>query len=255
MFLPSYAPKRQLAADVFVVVFMLWTFTSAYAQAEEATSNAAVGRLNFEAADLPEANVEVDLSQEMFRDLFGIGDAAIAGVAEALLDAPKSGDGAKAVEIAAKQAEALRQIINLAGNVINEVHVRLYEDLPEGANAHSISKQFDEQLHADNWDTLARVRDDEDTVRVAAVRDGGNIRGIFVVVTENESLILANLVCNVSPENVQKLTSAATKIGLENGLAKQIQLKFGPRIIVTGDERAPVSIKPPAPPEPVKKED
>lgn len=254
MLIPSYAPMRQLAADVVVVAATLVTFTSAYAQADEATNNAPVGRLSFEAADLPEANVEVDLSQDMFRDLFGIGDAAIAGVAEALLDAPKSGDGAKAVEIAAKQAEALRQIINLAGNVVNEVHVRVYEDLPEGADAHTISKQFDEQLRAGKWDTLARVRDDEDTVRVAAVRDKGNIRGVFVVVTENEKLVLVNLVCNVSPENVRKLTSAATKVGLENGLAKQLQLKIGPKIIVTGAERGPVAApaKPPVPPEPVR---
>jgi hypothetical protein len=254
MFIPSYAPVRQLAADVLVVAVMLVTFTSAYAQADEATNNAPIGRLNFEAADLPEANVEVDLSQEMFRDLFGIGDAAIAGVTEALLDAPKSGEGAKATEIAAKQAEALRQVINLAGNVVNEVHVRVYENAPE---AQSISRPFDEQLRAGKWDTLARVRENDNTVRVAAVRDSGTIRGIFVVVTENDSLILANLVCNVSPENVQKLTSAATKIGLEHGLAKQLQLKFGPKIIVTGDDRAPIAVpaKPPAPPEPAKKAD
>ena len=47
-----------------------------------ADEKATAGRLDFKAANLPEANVEVDLCQEMFRDLFGIGDAAIAGVAE-----------------------------------------------------------------------------------------------------------------------------------------------------------------------------
>src|SRR5262245_49446149 len=114
MFLPSFAPARQLAADVLVVAAMLCTFTSAYAQAEEAASQAPIGRLNFEAANLPEANVEVDLSQEMFRDIFGIGDAAIAGVVEALQKSPDQGDAAKATQMAAQQAEALRQIIQLA---------------------------------------------------------------------------------------------------------------------------------------------
>src|SRR5690242_500189 len=52
------------------------------------------GRLDFEAAKLPAANLEVDLSQETFHSLFGISDAAISGVAETFLKAAeKSGDG------------------------------------------------------------------------------------------------------------------------------------------------------------------
>ena len=35
--------------------------------------------------------------------------------------------------------------------------------------------------------------------------------------------MFANAVCDVSPENVKKLTSAATKIGLENGLKQAIE--------------------------------
>src|SRR5688572_24776280 len=176
MFLPSHAPMRQLAADVLVVAAMLGTFASAYAQADEPTPTAPVGRLNFEAADLPEANVEVDLSQEMFRDLFGIGDAAVAGISEALLDVPQHGVTAKATQIAAQQAEALRQIIQLAGNVVREVHVRVYEDLPADVNA--IHKSFEKQLRAGKWETLARVRKNDEAARVAAIRDAGAVKGV-----------------------------------------------------------------------------
>ena len=93
--------------------------------------NAPVGRLDFQAANLPEANVEVDLSQEMFRDIFGIGDAAIAGVVEVLAKSPTKARPAEATQMAAQQAEALRQIIQLAGDVVREVHVRVYEDARE----------------------------------------------------------------------------------------------------------------------------
>jgi hypothetical protein len=34
------------------------------------------------------------------------------------------------------------------------------------------------------------------------------------------------VVCDVSPENAKKLTSAATKIGLENGLAQELEAKM-----------------------------
>jgi hypothetical protein len=251
MFPLRHAPTRQLAADVLVVAAMLCTFTSAYAQAEEAADNVPVGRLNFAAANLPEANVEVDLSQEMFRDIFGIGDAAIAGITEALLKSPDKGDSAKATQMAAQQAEAMRQIIQLAGDVVQEVHVRVYEDAPE---AQEISKPFEEQLRAGKWETLARVRNDDEVVRVAAIRDSGSVRGVFVMVTDGGELVLANLVCDVSPENVKKLTSAATKIGLENGLAKVIELKLQSKIVITGAEHATITVpaSPPAPPVPAK---
>src|SRR5690348_520564 len=65
-----------------------------------AAENRPPGRLDFEAANLPEANVEVDLSQDMFHDLFGIGDAAIAGVAETLMKSTGATDGARGTRMA-----------------------------------------------------------------------------------------------------------------------------------------------------------
>ena len=62
-------------------------------------TNSPTGRLDFEAANLPTANVEVDLSQAMFKDLFGIGDAAIAGVAEASSIAGDGTDADKKCEL------------------------------------------------------------------------------------------------------------------------------------------------------------
>lgn len=245
MFLVSCPRRRQLAFDVLVVAAMLCTIPTAFAQGVDAVDAAPIGRLDFAAANLPEANAEVDLSREMFQDLFGIGDAALAGVAEALQSSPQSGDTEKATRIAAQQTAALRQIVQLAGEVVREVHVRVYEDAPEGLELH---KPFDEQLRAGDWETIARVRKGDEVVRVAALRDGGAVRGLFVMATDGGELVLANVVCDVSPENAQKLSSAATKIGLENGLAKAIQLKLESRKVFPGAERAPAT--PPRPPAP-----
>jgi len=228
----------------------------AHSQATAAGEAAPAGRLDFEAAKLPEANVEVDLSQEMFKDLFGIGDAAIAGVAETLMKSSSSGDSAKGTRLAAEQLETARQIMQLAGNVVREVRVRVYESLPkETADPRNLFNAFDEQLSAGKWETLARVRDKEEMVRVSAIRGGGSVQGIFVVATDGDSVVVANIVCDVSPENVKKLTSAATKVGLDNGLAQAIELKLkhlpggaGSRPTIVIKNGVPVSL--PSPPEP-----
>ena len=248
-----YLTPRHFAADVAVTAVMFFAISAAYAQQPESTTSVPVGRLDFASANLPEANVEVDLSQDLFKDLFGIGDAAIAGAVESLVKAPGTDDNAQATKMAAQQLEAARQIIQLAGSVVREVHVRAYESLPENIeNAETLYKPFDEQLRAGNWETLVRVRKDDEVARVAVIRNAGTVQGVFVVATEGDSLVLANIVCEVSPDNVKKLTAAATKIGLENGLAKEIQVKFRPMIVINGPERTTISEPtiPPAPPSP-----
>jgi hypothetical protein len=246
-----YASSRHFVADAALTVAMLCTASAAYAQASERDTNAPAGKLNFEAANLPEANVEVDLSQDMFKDIFGIGDAAIAGVAESLKQSPREGDAGQATKLAAHQLDALRQIVQLAGDVVREVHVRVYEDLPSDVEGpHALFRPFDEQLRTGNWETIARVRKDDEVVRVAALRQSGSVQGVFVVASDGRNAVLANIVCDVSPDNVKKLTSAATKIGLENGLAEKIQLKLKPTIVINGDERRPITppATPPSPP-------
>jgi hypothetical protein len=177
-------------------------------------------------------------------------------VAETLMKSSSSGDSAKGTRLAAEQLETARQILQLAGNVVREVRVRVYESLPEEtAGPQKLFSAFDEQLSAGKWETLARVRDKENMVRVSAIRGGGSVQGIFVVATDGDSVVVANVVCDVSPENVKKLTSAATKVGLENGLAQAIELKMKhlpgaagsrPTIVIKNGERLSI----PSPPEP-----
>lgn len=254
-----YLSPRHFAADVAVAAVMLCSISVAYSQSTDAPApaetktNAPIGRLDFDAAKLPEATVEIDLSQDLFKNLFGIGDAAITGAVESLLKAPNTDDSAQATKLAAQQLEAARQIVQLAGDVVHEVHVRVYESLPEGnENAHALYQPFDEQLRAGNWETLARVRNDDEAVRVAVIHSAGVVQGVFVVATDGDSLVLANIVCDVSPDNVKKLTAAATKIGLENGLANELRLKFKPTIVINGQDPATISvpINPPVPPSP-----
>jgi hypothetical protein len=193
----------------------------------ESDRSAPAGRIDFSEADLPPATIEVDLSQGMFQDLFGIGDAAVAGVAETLLQSSERNNGAEGTRMAAQQLAAARQVMQLAADVVREVRVRVYSDLPEGgARPESVTSKFDEQLRGGAWDNVVRIREDDNNVRVSVLRDNGAVRGIFVIVAENDELVLANVVCDVSPENAKKLTTAAARIGLENGLGQMIEMKM-----------------------------
>ena len=194
---------------------------SSAAQQSRASEAGEIGRINFEQADLPPANVEVDLSQGMFNDLFGIGDAAIAGVAETLLESAERTEGAEGTRMAAEQLAAARQIMQLASDVIREVRVRAYEEAPEG-----VASRFDEQLEEQEWETIVRARKENENVQVALLRSGGAIRGVFVIAAGNDGLVLANVVGDISPENAKKLSSAAAKIGLENGLQQVLEQKM-----------------------------
>jgi hypothetical protein len=199
-------------AVVFCVI------TAAHAQEVSFERAEVSGRIDFEAANLPPATVEVDLSQGMFSDLFGIGDAAVAGVAETLRQSAER-NGGEGTRMAAEQLAAARQIIELASDVVREVRVRVYGQMPP----EEVAVQFDAQLREGDWENVVRVRDNDAAVRVSLLRDNGTIRGIFIVAGENDELVLANVVCDVSPENVKKLTSAAAKIGLENGLQQVLE--------------------------------
>jgi Domain of unknown function (DUF4252) len=172
------------------------------------------GHLDFEAAKLPSANLEVDLSQDTFRSLFGISDAAIAGVAETLF---KSVDGEKDTnkKLSAEQLDAVRKIVELSGKFVREVRVRAYENRPEGTDdAGSLLKLFDGQLKVGKWETVVRMRSDDDMLRVAVLHKDGSIRGIFVAAAAEDEIAIANIVCDISPDKVKPLTAAIAKIGM-----------------------------------------
>ncbi len=219
MFEPLYLISRR-AGTVAAVAGLLFYSAAAHANAAESSNAAAVGRINFDDANLPQANVELDLSQGMFGDLFGIGDAAVAGVAESLLKSAK-GDHAETTRLAADQLAAVRQIIGLTGKVVREVRIRAFEKM-----ADDLSSRFDKQIHDGAWEKTIVLRKGDENVRVFVIHRDESIRGVFVIVGGHGGQLLVNVVCDISPENVKNLTSAATKIGIDNGLEQVIEMKF-----------------------------
>lgn len=208
------------AGAVAAVVGLLFYSTMVQAKSPESAASGNLGRINFDQANLPPANVELDLSQAMFGDLFGIGDAAVAGVAETLMKSNK-GDHAEAMHMAADQLTAVRQIIGLTGKVVQEVRVRGYEKMQE-----DLSSRFEKQLRDGEWEKVVVLRKGDENARVFIIHHSDSIRGAFVMAGGHGGQVLVNVVCDISPENVKSLTSAATKIGLDNNLEQIIEMKF-----------------------------
>ena len=222
--------RLSLIADprvgVAVALLMLADLAVApvHAQAAAPTPLPMPGRVDFDFPAAPPANVEVDLSQGMLAALTGIGQAAIGGATEALRES-SSGQGNPAVHQSAEHLQAINQIVSALTGVVHEVRVRVYEDLPPGAQATlgSMVTHYQQKLQNTAWDNVVRVREDDSTVNVCVLREANAIRGVFVMVAEGEDLVIANVVCELTPEKVQQVTHQATKIGLKVGLEQAIQ--------------------------------
>ena len=171
---------------------------AAPAQTVDGADGATVGRIDFNEAGLPPAMVEIDLDQAIFSDLFGLGDAAVAGVPETLAQSAGTSQASEGTQMAAEQLAAARQLIALAREAVQEVRVRVYEELPDqSGQPEALISQVDQQLLAGGWSTVVRVRDGDETVRVSLLRRDGAIRGAFVVAGDGGDLVLVNVVCDV----------------------------------------------------------
>jgi hypothetical protein len=203
--------------------------TSGEAQVPAQSTSASVsdhskpGRVAFDFPGAPPATVEVDLSQGMLSDITGIGQAAIGGVIEGILSS--GGQSSDAVQQSAEHLQAINQIVGSLSGVVHEVRIRIYDDLPadaDGARTAMVA-HYQQKMAGTDWDSVVRVREGDSNVSVCALRSDGAIRGIFAVVSEDNELIMVNVVCELTPEKIKEATSQATRIGMKLGLEKAIQ--------------------------------
>jgi Domain of unknown function (DUF4252) len=192
------------------------------AKAEDAAAKGkTLGDVEFDCPNAPKAMVQIDLNQGLFADMFGIGDAAIAGVAEALDKATETKHGENDATTAAA-VDAARQIVHLCGEVVKGVQVRVYEPKDKSQSIEKLTAYYEQKLKEQQWETIARVQDDDDMVVVSAIRAGGAFKGVFVIATDGDDLVLTNVVCDISRDNVKKIASAVTKSGLQVQVGQMI---------------------------------
>ena len=178
-----------------------------------------IGRVEFDFPNAPQANVEVDLKSGMLSALTDIANAAVEGVAEGLVESSE----ADAVRESVDHLNALKEILGVASHVIQEVRVRVYENLPDNGIHAPMVKHYQKKLEGTSWENVIRVKEEGENVIVCVQQHESAIRGVFVMVSDGDELILANVVCELTPERVKQLAHQATKIGMKFGMEQAIE--------------------------------
>ncbi len=219
-----FTPPTTVRWGSAAVTLLALFFLASPARAQSAQGQAAdtVGRVEFDFPDAPAATVEVDLTEGMLSAFAGVGKAAIQGAIEGLSreEQPDS-----AVQQSAEHLQAVNDVFEIASSVIREVRVRVYSDLSartQDAHAAMVG-HYQEKLDGTNWDNVVKVHDGGTNVVVCVLEEDGAIRGAFVIVSEQDDLVMVNVVCELTPDKVRQVTSQATQIGMKVGLEEVIE--------------------------------
>jgi hypothetical protein len=212
---------RELAAVVFSAVALI-----AGARPAAAAEELPPGAVAFDSAG-PKPTVDLTLSPGMFRDLFGLGDAAVTGMIEALNRAQEQNGAAEELQFGADQLQLVQQVIGEAQKFVRQVRVRVYKQGGSGAAAFdptAIMDGYASQLTGTGWEQVVSAQENGQQVQVSLYRSEGAVRGVFVAAHSNGGeLALVNAVCELSPENVKRLTDLAVSAGLKFGLQDELR--------------------------------
>lgn len=190
--------------------------------ADVASSLSPSSRITLKYADAPPATVELDLGFGLFSDLFGISDAVLDGVTEAMtkFQADNGGDS-QAVRLTQEQITAVKQVLSIAKSSVNGVQIRIYEDA--GESIAPMAAHYEQQVAKVGWDNVLRVKDDDEQVRISLHRESGSVKGALVVATDGDDAVVALVDCDLSPENAKRLSQTITKAALELGLDEVLE--------------------------------
>ena len=216
---PTVVGWASTSVTLFTLMFVAMPVRAQPGDRREAD---AIGRVDFDVPDAPAATVEVDLKEGILSAIGGIGKAAIQGVIEGL---EHQGEGDSAVQQSAEHLQAVNGIVEIASNMIREVRVRVYGQLSEQTQntRASMVEHYRNKLDGTKWDSVVRVHEGDSSVVVYTLQDDGTIRGLFVIVSEPDDLVMVNVVCELTPEKVKQITSHATQIGMKVGLEELIE--------------------------------
>ncbi|QDT67591.1 hypothetical protein MalM25_04910 [Planctomycetes bacterium MalM25] len=170
-------------------------------------------------ASLPKPKVSITLSGGLIHDVFGVTNAALTGVAEALQEHQGGGE---AVKMTAEQIRSVKQVLGLATDSITGVRLRVYEKL-EPAAYQSLVAAHNSQLTDEGWEQVVEVNDQREQVRIALRNDEGAVRGVRILAGGGNETVSIDADCDLSPERVQELTRTATKIAFDFGLEDALE--------------------------------
>ncbi|MEQ8212147.1 MAG: DUF4252 domain-containing protein [Lacipirellulaceae bacterium] len=220
------AARRKPAGSTPVTVALLVALFGSAAATANAQEETITGRIEFDHAAIPnaEAAFEVDLGKGMLTDVSGLFGAALDGIVEGLLESVK-GQESQAITQSAEYLKSVQEIINQVGGAVSEVRIRGYDRLTEedSGKRSALIAHYQKRIKEANWDDLVRVRERNATAIVSALREDGAIRGLFVIGSEGNNLVLVNVVCDLSPEKVKIVSKNIAQLSMKLGLKQELE--------------------------------
>ena len=192
--------------------------------AEAADQQIPIGRVDLDFADAPAAIVEVDLEKDILADIVNLGEAAIMGSVEALLESAE-GSHLTTLQHSAEHVDEIREAVRALATVVHEFHLRVYDNQSAGSEQISptMFEHFAARLPESDWDNLLRMKDGADRIMVCVARHDDAIRGVFILASDHHDVVVTNVVGELTPDKVKLATHQATKIGIKFGMDDFVQ--------------------------------
>lgn len=215
------APSGVRRLGVLVGLAAATAFAPA-ASAQDRSGSPTPGQARLDFASLPGPTVELNLSEGLIQQALGLGEAALAGFLSGL-EENAAAENAEAVRYIAQQVGATRELTEVLGEVVDSVHLNVWKDARElGDAAADVPQLVAAQLSDQGWETTLRARDGNKLAHVYLQREGEAVRGVFVLAQDGGELVMANVVGDLSQENVERIANLATKIAVEAGLDDEL---------------------------------
>ena len=168
---------------VMLLFFVLWLTPTQPTVAQQRETGAAQrkGLISFEFPWVVEAKVEVNLT-------------------------------AKLINLASKSVDNTQEMKELI-QMLDGIYVRTYNR--RTVDEQELVSYFRQKLEKDKWETLFKIKEDNETVEIDLLFDEDKVCGIFIIVIPKmpEEVTFVNIVGKIAPERVEDLLQNLSNFG------------------------------------------
>lgn len=160
---------RNLIWPIVLLSGLLIIIRSSAAEAQEETNIR--GRIAFDFPKAPDANIEINLSEKLI----------------------------KLVAKAAKNDQEAAKLLEM----LEGVYVRGYRS--GDADLGAVSRYYENKLKEEDWEVIAKVKEDDEIFEMHTLFDQDIINGLFIMIAETEQTIFVNVFGRINPEQIGEL--------------------------------------------------
>ena len=117
----------------------------------------------------------------------------------------------KLISLVAKGAKSEPEVMELL-NMLKGVYVRVYEN--DITTFNKLTRHYEDKLKKEEWEVIAKVKEEGETVQVRILLGEDIIFGLFVMVAGKTEVTLVNIVGEINPERIGELVENLNNLGL-----------------------------------------